>query len=239
MSSTSLDMERSVARCRIGLSAIAILAVYVDLTMPMLGRSLGVTGGLFYIHPIALAAMGTHLTYSAAVYLLLAGRPLAARRIIGVSTWADVIFGGAIMLVTEGANSPLLVFFAFAVLVAGLRAGLRAALVVTGASVVLYLSLLVVSAPLDDRALVMRPAYLAIMGYLAGYLGQENLKQQRRMRVLQAGIEGEHSAPPLHDGYAQALAGVNLRLETCRELSRRGRHDEALVELTELQEGVN
>jgi signal transduction histidine kinase len=239
MTSTSLDMERGIARCRTVLSAMAILAVYIDPTIPMLARSFGVTGGLFYIDPIALAVMGAHLAYSFAVYLLLARWPLAANRIVGVSTCADVVFGGAIMLVTEGANSPLLVFFAFAVLVAGLRAGLRAALVVTGASVALYLSLLVVSAPLDESAFVMRPAYLAIMGYLAGYLGQENLKQAKRMRVLQREVEREHIARSLHDGYAQSLAGVNLRLETCRELYRRGRHDEVLAELTELQVGVN
>jgi len=239
MTSTSPDMELSIARCRTVLSAMAILAVYVDPTMPTLARSFGVTGGMFYIDPIALAVMGAHLTYSVAVYLLLARRPLAASRIVAVSTCADVLFGGAIMLVTEGASSPLLVFFAFAVLVAGLRAGLRAALVVTGASVALYLSLLFVSAPVDESSLVMRPVYLAIMGYLAGYLGQENLKQEQRMRVIQAEIEREHIARSLHDGYAQALAGVNLRLETCRELYRRGGHDEVLVELTELQDGVN
>src|SRR5207244_10004126 len=100
-------------------------------------------------------------------------------------------------------------------------------------------SLLLVSAPRDEGAYVMRPAYLAIMGYLAGYLGQENQKQERRMRVLQAETERERIARSLHDGYAQALAGVNLRLETCRELSRRGRHAEVLGELTELQDGVN
>jgi signal transduction histidine kinase len=239
MTSTSLDMESSIARCRIVLSAIAILTVYVDPTIPMLSRSLGVTGGLFYIDPRALAVMGTHLAYSVAVYVLLVRHPLASSRIVGVSTCADVLFGGAIMLVTEGVSSPLLVFFSFAVLVAGLRAGLHAALLVTGASVALYLSLLVVSAPPDESAYVIRPAYLAIMGYLAGYLGQENLKQERRMRVLQAGVERERIARSLHDGYAQALAGVNLRLETCRELSRRGRYAEVLVELTELQDGVN
>jgi signal transduction histidine kinase len=239
MISTSLDMERSIARCRIILSAVAMLTVYVDPTIPMLSRSFGVKGGLFYIDPVAFAVMGTHLTYSATVYILLARRPLVSGRVVAVSTGADVLFGGAIMLVTEGASSPLLVFFAFAVLTAGLRAGLRAALVVTGASVVLYLSLLVVSAPRDEGAYVMRPAYLAIMGYLAGYLGQENLKQERRMRVLQAETERERIARSLHDGYAQALAGVNLRLETCRELSRRGRHAEVLGELTELQDGVN
>jgi signal transduction histidine kinase len=85
----------------------------------------------------------------------------------------------------------------------------------------------------------MRPAYLAIMGYLAGYLGQKSLDREHRLRFLEAGIERERIARSLHDGYAQALAGVNLRLETCRELSRQGRHVEVFDELTELQTGVN
>jgi signal transduction histidine kinase len=239
MSSTSLDMERSIARCRIVLSAVAILTVYVDPTTPMLSQSLGVTGGLFYIHPAALAVMGTHLAYGIVVALLLEHRPLATARIVTVSTCADVLFGGAVLLVTEGLSSPLLVFFSFAVLAAGLRSGLRAALLVTGASVVLYLSIVVISAPRDEAAYVMRAAYLAIMGYLAGYLGEANLRQEQRMRVMQAAVERERIARSLHDGYAQALAGVNLRLETCRELSRLGRHAEVLTELTDLQDGVN
>jgi signal transduction histidine kinase len=239
MSSTSLEMERGIARCRIVLSTIAIVAVFVDPTIPMLNRSFGVTGGLFYIDPRTLAVMSTHLVYSVVVSQLLASPSTAARRIVMASTWVDVLFGGAIMLVTEGASSPSFVFFSFAVLAAGLRAGLRAAIPVTGASVALYLGLIVVSAPLDDRIYLIRPAYLAIVGYLAGYLGQKNLEQEERMRALEAGIERERIARSLHDGYTQALAGVNLRLETCRELSRQGRHAEVLEELTDLQQGVN
>ena len=37
----------------------------------------------------------------------------------------------------------------------------------------------------------------------------------------------------------QALSAVNVRLETCRELLRHDRGEQALVELTELQTGVN
>jgi signal transduction histidine kinase len=156
-----------------------------------------------------------------------------------VSTVLDVLFGGMIMLVTEGSSSPSFVFFGFAVLAGGLRAGLRPALAITAASVGLYLGLIVVTAPADESAYVMRPAYLAIMGYLAGYLGQKHLEQERRMRALEAGLERERIARSLHDGYAQALAGVNLRLESCRELTQLGRHAEVLAELTELQDGVN
>jgi signal transduction histidine kinase len=65
------------------------------------------------------------------------------------------------------------------------------------------------------------------------------LNQEVRIRQLEGLAQRERIARSLHDGYAQALAGVNLRLETCRELFRRNRHDEALAELTDLQAGVN
>jgi signal transduction histidine kinase len=42
----------------------------------------------------------------------------------------------------------------------------------------------------------------------------------------------------LHYGYVQALAGVNLRLETCRALIESQRSDEALAQLTDLQKGL-
>ena len=42
----------------------------------------------------------------------------------------------------------------------------------------------------------------------------------------------------MHDGYVQALAGVNLRLETCRALLNRNRAQDALLEITDLQTGV-
>jgi DNA-binding NarL/FixJ family response regulator len=55
-----------------------------------------------------------------------------------VTICADVLFGAAFGMFTEGATSPACVFFAFAVVAAGVRAGLRQARVVTGASVVMY-----------------------------------------------------------------------------------------------------
>ena len=50
--------------------------------------------------------------------------------------------------------------------------------------------------------------------------------------------ERQNIARSLHDGYVQALAGVTLRLGTCRELLLRQRPREALDELTELRAGV-
>jgi len=239
MTSTTFDMERGIARCRIVLAAIAILAVYIDPTQPSLTRWLPLTGGPFAIDPHARFVMGSYLGYSTGLYLLLEGRHLSPPRLAQISTWIDVGFGAAIALVTEGATSPFSAFFAFAVITAGIRAGLRAALRVTAISVVLYLVLIVVSEPNLETRYLMRPAYIAITGYLAGYLGQQRLNQDARIRELEANTERERIARSLHDGYAQALSGVNLRLETCRELLRRERHDAVMRELTELQTGVN
>jgi len=239
MSSTTLEMERGIARCRIVLSAIAILAVYIDPTQPSLTRWLPLTGGLFEIDPHARAVMGSYLAYSIVLYAELESGVVSVQRLAQISTWVDVAFGVAIALVTEGATSPFSTFFAFAVITAGLRAGLRATLGVTAISVVLYLILIVVSEPNLETRYLMRPAYIAITGYLAGYLGQQRLNQEARIRELEGNAQRQRIARSLHDGYAQALSGVNLRLETCRELFRRGQHADVLTELTDLQAGVN
>ncbi|HZO09193.1 MAG TPA: histidine kinase [Myxococcota bacterium] len=235
----SPDLEASIARSRVFLSAVAILAVYVDPTFPTLNRWLALTGGPFTIDRYTLGVMVTHLAYSLAVVALLARGSVPASFLAAVTPWADVLFGALIALVTEGATSPFYVFFAFAVLAVGLRAGLRATLVVTAVSTALYLSLIAVSAPDNENFIIMRPAYLAITGYLVGYLGQQRLNLERSLRELDAAAQRRGIARSLHDGYAQALAGVNLRLESSRELMRRGRPEDAFRELTDLQTSVN
>ena len=237
--SRSADIERTIARCRVILSVAAHVTVFIDPTRPTLTRLFPLTGGAFMLDPWALAVMLSHLVYSVTIYLAVGRRPMNPERIALVSTWGDVLFGAAIALVTEGANSPYYVFFAFAVLAAGFRAGMRLTLIVTGASVALYLSLILVSRPEGLGFYVMRPAYLAITGYLVGYLGEHRLVLESKVRELEAARQREHIARSLHDEYVQALAGVNLRLETCRGLLVRGKGDKALAELAELQGDVN
>jgi signal transduction histidine kinase len=238
MSSSTLDMERSIARCRVFLSLTAILAIYIDPTVPALTRWLPLTGGLFVLNRYCVTVLLGHLTYSL-VLVWAQERSLASQpRLARIATWGDVFFGASIALVTESETSVYYVFFAFAVLTVGLRSGLRSALAVTAVSIVLYMILTVASAPENQHFYVMRAAYLAMTGYLVGYLGQERLNQERRLRVLEGNAQRERIARSLHDGYAQALAGVNLRLESCQELLRRGRQPDAMVELGELQSDV-
>jgi signal transduction histidine kinase len=232
------DLEVSIARCRVLLSAVAMVAVYVDPTHPTLTRWLPLRGGPFTIDPYALAVMTLHLAYSATLYVALTLGRGRVDRLVTAATWADVVFGALIALVTEGATSPFYAFFAFAVVTVGLRAGLGPSLDVTGVSAVLYLSLIAISAPNNSNFYIMRPVYLAITGYLVGYLGQQRLNLEQKVRELEHAAQRERIARSLHDGYSQALAGVNLRLETCRKMLQLDRTGDALRELTDLQSSV-
>jgi hypothetical protein len=62
------DIERNIARCRVILSAVAIVTVYIDPTRPTLTRWVPLTGGAFTIDPYVLAVMVSHLAYSLLVY---------------------------------------------------------------------------------------------------------------------------------------------------------------------------
>jgi len=238
MSSSTLDMERSIARCRVFLSLAAILAIYIDPTAPALTRWLPLSGGIFVLDRYSVTVLLGHLTYSLTLAWAQQRSLASPARLAKTATWGDVLFGAAIALVTEGQTSIYYVFFAFAVLTVGLRSGLRSALAVTAASIGFYLLLTVASARENHHFYVMRAAYLAMTGYLVGYLGQERLNQEAKLRALESDAQRERIARSLHDGYAQALAGVNLRLESCQELFRRGQQLDAMAELGELQSGV-
>lgn len=224
-----LRIERNIAQCRIALSVVAPIAVYLDPTQPIFGRLVPISGAAFYIDPLALITMLLHLGYSVAIAAALRSSRPERRRIVSLSIWGDVLWAAAIALVTEGANSPFYLFFLFAVLATGLRGTLRTTLWVTAGSLAIYIALILVTRPEELSVYLTRAAYLAITGYLVGFLG-------RQRRVLEANLS--ELTRSLHDGYAQALAGVNLRLETARRLIEQGRADEAFGELTELQLGV-
>jgi two-component system NarL family sensor kinase len=100
------------------------------------------------------------------------------------------------------------------------------------------LLLLVAFAAGPEHEYLMRSAYLGITGYLVGFIGAQRARFEARLLHFEAAAERHEIARALHDGYVQALAGVNLRLETCRELLQTGRPDEVMKQLTELQQGV-
>ena len=79
---------------------------------------------------------------------------------------------------------------------------------------------------------------MAITGYLVGYLGQQYLELQDEIRRLEVAEQRHRIARELHDNFAQALAGINLRLEGCRRQLQSNPGAEVLSDLTELQDSV-
>jgi len=239
MTEDMLDVERKVARCRILLSLFAMAAVCIDPMGPILVRDLGLAGGPVRVDPYALAVFATHLGYSLAVFSALT-IGLVRQGIVAITTWADVLFGTAIALFTHGTSSPFYVFFAFAVIAAGVRGGFRFGMLVTAVSVWLYLSLILVSAPgtTQFHASVLSAAYLAIVGYLVAYLGRLRMNLEGKIDALERAKERDEIARALHDGCVQTLAGTNLTLGSCQELVRRGQAEEALATLAELQTSI-
>jgi len=232
------QMEQNIARCRLVLSLAAFVAMYVDPAEPLLARWIPLVSGAFAMDLRLLAIMGLHLGYSVLVYVSLWRGALPPERIAAQTLWVDVLFGAVIGTFTEGATSPAYLFFAFAVVAAGLRAGQRQAIWVTAASAGLYVCLILLSARGGADVYIMRPVYLAITGYLVGSLGQQRLDLQEEMRQLEVTEQRHRIARDLHDNFAQALAGINLRLEGCRKQLRANPAAEMLTELTELQAGV-
>lgn len=220
-------LDFNIARGRIVLSLLAMLSVYVDPST---------AGGLFHLTGLALTTLLCHLAYSVGLYLALHRWPNRTS-LSTVSTALDLFFATAIAFLTEGQTSPSYVFFVFAIIAVGIRTGMFSTIAVTLCGVALYLLVIVLSDGMTNFYM-MRAVYLAIAGYLIGFVGRQRAEFEARVRDLETRAERHSIARSLHDGYIQALAGVNLRLQTCRELLARQRPADALAELTELQIGV-
>jgi signal transduction histidine kinase len=221
------QFDLDIARARIMLSILAMLSLYADPST---------AGGLFHLTPIALATLLCHLTYSTTIYVL--SRSGAPRRSLPLVTIVlDIFFASAIAFLTEGQTGPSYLFFVFAIIAVGMRAALRVTMRVTLSGVALYLVVVAISHGLSG-VYVMRAVYLAIAGYLVGFFGQQRANYEERVRELEAQAARHSIARSLHDSYVQSLAGVDLRLQTCRELIRRGQPDDAARELLALQTGV-
>ncbi len=220
------ELDRRVAEARVVLSLLAMLSLYIDPSL----------GGLFHLDNPLLATLLCHLFYSALTYLALRYH-VGTIPLRKLSTGLDLIFATGIASLTEGRTSPSFVFFVFAIVAVGFRTGFRDTLLATSCSVALYILIIALSGGLMS-VYVMRAVYLAIAGYLIGFFGQQRVTFEARLRQLEAEAEREAIARSLHDGYIQALAGIGLRLESCRDMLASDQPDEALAEIKELQVGV-
>ena len=146
-----------------------------------------------------------------------------------VAHCVDVIFAALLTLFTEGANSPLYVFFLFVLLAAAYRWGARETLVTAGAAVgVLVLEAALMapgrwqameffSEPIELNRVVMRATYLVLMGVMLGYLAEEEKQLRAETAVLARIISRAQSAASLRANLQAALQEI-VRLYDARQV---------------------
>lgn len=183
-------VERVLAKGRAFLAIASFVAIWIDPTEPS------------RFVPLAYVLMGGFVAYSLTVLAELRGRrefPLSFRLTLHST---DVVWPALISLFTNPASSPFFIFNAFVLLEAAYRWGFQETLATTAVEVVLYCSTAaytilsfgslqaLLAGDFEVNRFIMRPLYLAIMGYLLGYLGEQE-KLQRAESALTARLIGK------------------------------------------------
>jgi signal transduction histidine kinase len=200
----TLRIERVLATARAFLATTSLVAIWIDATEP--SRYSGITYGI----------MAGFVAYS---FFILAwirwhGKPSASFR-LAIHT-VDVIWPAVIAVFTDGPSSPFFTFNTFVLLEAAYRWGFRETLATAGAEVLLYFlgalepilspgSAPSLGAPdFELNRFIMRGLYLLIMGYLLGYLGeQEKVQRAEVSRIARLMIKVQSET-----GLRGALTGV-------------------------------
>ncbi|MCL5670800.1 MAG: sensor histidine kinase [Acidobacteria bacterium] len=182
--SESQRIERILAATRALLAVASLFVVWVDPTEPRHYAS--VVYGLLAL--FVLEAVGV-------LALVRTQRTSSPQFRLAVHS-LDILWPALIAIFTAGPNSPFYLFYTFVLLEAAYRWGLRATLVTALVSTALFIcqsfftlakGLTVTSlfsGSYDLNSFVMRGVYLLIMGYLLGYLGEE----EKQLRVETAAI---------------------------------------------------
>ena len=178
--SVPIEDERILAAARAVLAISSLVALYFNPT------ELTRYGTLAYV------LLVLYSVYSCGLSVLLRFRnEVSAQFSLGVHA-ADVVWPAVISLFTDGPNSPFFLYFIFALLAAAFRWGMREALLTaamaTGILMIEAIGLTygpvasLTGAQFDANGLIMRAVYLAIFGFLIGYLAES--EKQRRTEAL-------------------------------------------------------
>ncbi len=185
--SESQRIERILAATRALLAIASLFVVWVDPTEPRHFASV-VYGMLFLF---VLEAVGV-------LAMVRTQRTSSPQFRLAVHS-LDVLWPALIAIFTAGPNSPFYLFYTFVLLEAAYRWGLQATLLTALASTALFISqsfftlargltfTSLFSGAYDLNSFVMRGVYLLIMGYLLGYLGEEE-KQLREETAMIAKV---------------------------------------------------
>lgn len=134
------------------------------------------------------ASLIVYVVYSAAILVVLYLAPSQA--FLRVIPWADVVFAGYLVALTDATNSVFFFFFFFPILTAAFDKGFRTALAVTWSAVGVFVLACLIATPYDqsqeiDRVLI-RPCALLVIGLLISHLGERQLSLRGRLGFLTA-----------------------------------------------------
>lgn len=169
----SVDVRMIAAiRCILAFSGLVI--IYVDPTQPAIFSALTYSSLTFY-------------TLWSCVLAIMAFRRDPSAPPPRDTHWGDVLFCAYLVTLTHGTSSLFFTFFLFAILSASFSRGTQEGLLVTGASVILFVLASIWFEPDAkfgfDQSLV-RPIYLLTLGYMISYWGGHEITQRRRMWLL-------------------------------------------------------
>jgi len=170
----SVDVRMIAAiRCILAISGLVI--VYVDPTQPAIFSALTYTSLLIY-------------GLWSCVLAIMAFRRDPSSPPPRDTHWGDLLICAYLVTLTQGTHSLFFTFFLFAILSASFSRGIQEGLLVTGASVILFIMASLWFEPGAkfgfDQSLV-RPIYLLTLGYMISYWGGHEITQRRRMKILQ------------------------------------------------------
>jgi signal transduction histidine kinase len=171
----SIDVRMIAAiRCILAFSGLVI--IYVDPTQPAIFSAL------------TYSSLAIYALWSCVLAIIAFRRELTAPPPRDTH-WGDLLFCAYLVTLTQGTNSLFFTFFLFAILSASFSRGTQEGLLVTGASVVLFILASLWFEPGArfgfDQSLV-RPIYLLTLGYMISYWGGHEISQRRRMKILQS-----------------------------------------------------
>ena len=189
----------------------------VDVRMIAVIRAILAFSGLFiaYIDPTQ-PAIFSSLTYGSLIIYGVWSALLVVRAFLQDPAappprdtyWGDVLFCAYLVTLTQGTNSLFFTFFLFAILSASFTRGYMEGLLVTAASVILFILASLwfeAGAKFGFDQTLVRPIYLLTLGYMISYWGGHEITQRLRMKMLQ---EVNNQANPRF-GYDHAMR-VNL-----------------------------
>jgi len=204
-------VERVISFARVLVSAIALLAIWLDPPEPERYAS------------ITYALAATYVLASIAALLWLRRRATFVRREALISHAVDVAVAAALTLFTDGPNSPFFTFYVYTLLAAAYRWGLYETLFTTTAAAVLLLveatlvagswggfAFFHIEGAFDINRLIMRVVYLWIIGMCVGYL-VETAHQRRREAAAITSL-GREAWLNAGQGLLKSVLGPVLRL---------------------------